>query len=81
MIKDGYNGLIFQDGNEKSLCKSLLRVCGNSEYLKTLKNNAKKTIVDEWNPDIAAKRFIDICTNLKSNRKYKILGVELLKRI
>ena len=81
MIKDGYNGLIFQDGNEKSLCESLLRICGNSEYLRTLKNNAKKTIVDEWNPDTAAKRFIDICTNLKSNRKYEISGVELLKRI
>ncbi len=81
MIKDGYNGLIFQDGNEKSLCESLLRICGNSEYLRTLKNNAKKTIVDEWNPDTAAKRFIDICTNLKSNRKYEITGVELLKRI
>jgi len=81
MINDRHNGLIFQNGSVSSLCEALRLVCKDQQFLHMIQTNAVKTIENEWNPDIAAKRFIELCINLPKNGSYEIQNVELLKRL
>ena len=81
MIKHKQNGLIFENGSEESLCEALVELCQDTKYLQTLQMKAIETIENEWNPDIAAKRFIELCSNLPSNKNYEISNVELLQRL
>ena len=81
MIKHKENGMVFENGNVKSLCEALVELCQNSQFLNKLKNNARKTIEEEWNPDIAAERFIKLCKNLPENKDYRLTNIELLRRL
>lgn len=81
MIKDGVNGLLFKNGSVNSLYDALRKLCSNKDYLESIKRNARNTIEEEWNSDVAAYRFLDICNNLIVNPNYAISNIEILKRL
>lgn len=58
LIRDGENGLIYENGNQQQFEECVESVIKNSEYRKRLSVNAYESIVNVWSADIAAKRFV-----------------------
>lgn len=58
LIRDGENGLIYENGNQQQFEECVESVIKNSEYRKRLGVNAYESIVNVWSADIAAKRFV-----------------------
>ena len=58
LIKDGENGLIYENGNQKQLEEKVERLIRDNEYRKELGQNAYESIVNMWSADVAAKRFV-----------------------
>lgn len=65
LIKHEENGLVFKAGNYNSLTEEVLKIIDNTSYRKKLGTAAYKTIDKLWNPETAAKRFIEFCNTKK----------------
>lgn len=66
LIKDGYNGCIYADGNFEDLYKKVTSLLENSEKRLLLGKNAYATIVKQWNADVASKNFIELYNHIKN---------------
>lgn len=64
LIRDGENGLIYENGNQQQFEERVESVIKDSEYRKRLGVNAYESIVNEWSADIAAKRFVALSQSL-----------------
>lgn len=74
LIKDKKNGLIYRDGDIEDASDKVLYLLKNEEERYCLGVNAYNTLIDEWNADIAAERFIVLSKELIINKecnKYK----------
>ena len=58
LIRNGINGLTYQAGYEDMLDK-VVSLADNPGKIATLGINAYRTIADEWNGEVAAKRVIE----------------------
>lgn len=58
LIKDGKNGLIYKNGDQRHLEKQVMRLLDDDEYRKSMGIKAYESIVDMWSADVAAKRFV-----------------------
>lgn len=65
LIKHEVNGLVFKAGNHISLTSEVLKVIDNTSYRKEMGMAAYETINKLWNPQTAAKRFIEFCNTKK----------------
>jgi glycosyltransferase involved in cell wall biosynthesis len=54
-IKNGYNGLFFDKQNQYSLAKNIQRLVFDEKLRKTLGNNARRTIVEQFSWDKTAQ--------------------------
>ena len=70
LIKHGVNGLVFKAGKPASLTKEVMKIIDNKCYRKEMGTAAYETIDNLWNPQTAAKRFIEFC-NTKKVGQYK----------
>lgn len=70
LIKHEENGLVFKAGNVASLTKEVTKIIDNTSYRKEMAQKAYETIDKLWNPQTAAKRFIEFC-NTKKVDSYK----------
>lgn len=59
LIKHKQNGLIYKDGDFEDLYRNI-QLLFNEEYRNTLGTNAYNTIKNEWNSEVAAKRFMKL---------------------
>lgn len=59
LIKDGYNGLIFKNGNKSELLSKLQMLIDDPIYRLHVGLNAYKTISEIWNSNIAADRILE----------------------
>lgn len=64
LIKDGENGLIYENGNQKQLESQVERLLDDSEYRRKLGVNAYDSMISVWSAEVAAKRFIELSYNL-----------------
>lgn len=64
LIKDGENGLIYENGNMLDLENKVKKLLENDEYRQKIGVNAYHTMVDLWNAEIAASRFIELAKAL-----------------
>lgn len=64
LIKDGYNGYIYNN-NIKDLCSKVEELFCNEKLRNQFAINAYKTIIDEWNPKNAAKKFIRLIEDIE----------------
>lgn len=71
LIKNGENGLVYENGNQKQLEKKVCKLLEDEKYRVKLGLNAYHTIADLWNADVAAGRLIDLCENIISDKKAK----------
>lgn len=69
LLKDGENGLVYENGNQEQLEKQVRRLLDDAEYRVKLGRSAYHTITDLWNADVAAERVIKISEELLRGEK------------
>ena len=69
LIRDGENGLIYQNGSQKHLEKQVKLLLADSAYRKKLGENAYRTITELWSADVAAKRFVELSEHMLNGEK------------
>ena len=67
LIKDGENGVLFENENIRDLYNKVEYLLKNRQEVKRLGVNAYRTINDEWNAVVAAERLVILCENLMRN--------------
>lgn len=60
LINDGVNGLIYQDGNQDDLYIKTKKLLDDEKLCRSFGENAYNTLTDEWNAEVAAKRFMEL---------------------
>lgn len=68
LIRDGENGLIYENGNQRQLEERVESLIRNSGYRKKLGVKAYESIVNTWNADAAAERFIALSQALLNGK-------------
>lgn len=76
LVKDKYNGLIYESGNVNGLFSKIKYLLDNTDEQVRLGKAAYKTICDEWNAEIAAKRLIILINNILEGNKSPDLYAE-----
>lgn len=65
LVKDGENGLIYESGNVKQLSDCLSKLLTDMVLRERLQDEAYVTIRDMWNAEVAAKRLVKFCEEIK----------------
>ena len=73
MIKDGENGMIYEDGNIDDLYKKITGLLSDPAKTKRLGINAYETVTKLWNAGQAADRFYALSKAMLSGDKNPIL--------
>lgn len=69
LIKDGENGLIYKDGDVDDLYNKVKYLLDNKEKRVEMAKRAYKTMLEEWNGEVAAEKFIKLCEMILSGEK------------
>lgn len=69
LLKNGKNGLIYKDGNEEDLYKKVKLLLDKPDLCRQYAANAYSTMINEWNAETAAKRFIELAESILSGNK------------
>ena len=65
LVQHGKNGLIFESGNLKDLCKQVESLLKNPKEAESLGKAAYQTITETWNAEKAADRLLTTIKNLQ----------------
>ena len=71
LIKDKKNGFIFENGNLNDLYNKTKMLLDNNILSKKIGMEAYNTMINLWNPEIAAKRLINFCKDLLQYKRIK----------
>lgn len=63
LIKDGQNGLLFDERNFESLCRKLKLLITDTELRRRLADEGYKTIVNTWNAKVAVERLVEFISD------------------
>lgn len=64
LLKHNRNGLIYQNGDIDSLYENVAALLDNPELQNDFGLEAYKTISEQWSPEIAAKRFMELAADI-----------------
>ena len=67
LIHNYENGLIFENGNPGDLLQKVEFLFKHNEMIEKLGRNAYKTIVEQWNAEVAAERLLKMAEQLKEH--------------
>ncbi|MDD7281532.1 MAG: glycosyltransferase [Erysipelotrichaceae bacterium] len=70
LIKNNQNGLVYKSGDVDMLYEKVKYLLDHPQEQKRLGKEAYKTIVTEWNAEVAAKRFINLAQHILDGEKY-----------
>lgn len=73
LVKDGWNGLIYRDGDINDLYSKVKQVIDEPALRETLAKNAYETMRDIWSPRNAAENLIKLIKNLQEGKDTSIL--------
>ena len=68
LIKNGVNGLIYQDGNKEHLEMQVCSLLDDEKYRRQIGKMAYETIADMWNAENAAKRLLMLAQGLEQSK-------------
>lgn len=66
LISDMKNGILFNSGNYYQLSEKLSMLVNDLELMLKLKKQGKETLNTLWSPEIAANRFLQVCSTIIS---------------
>ncbi len=64
LIENEKNGCIYPNGNIEVLYMYVKRLLNENEYRESIQRNAYDTIANQWSAEEAARRFLELATNL-----------------
>ena len=70
LIKDKENGLIYRSGDIDDLFNKVKWLLDNPKERVEISKKAYKTIMDEWNAENAAKRFLGLAQEILDGNKH-----------
>lgn len=70
LIQNNENGYVYRSGNIEELYQKVKYLLDNHEEQKRIGRNAYKTIINEWNSEIAAQRLINLSEHIFKGEKY-----------
>ena len=65
LVQHGKNGLVFESGNLKDLCRQVENLLQNQEKAENLGKTAYQTITEMWNAEKAVDRLLTTIKNLQ----------------
>ena len=72
LIKDKENGLIYENKNTDDLYKKVKELLDNKNITIKLGKKAYYTMLDAWNPKIAARRIVELSKCLLNSKNFSI---------
>ena len=69
LIENEKNGLIYKDGDYEDFYKKVKILLDNKEKRQELSKNAYLTMIEMWNAENAAKRFIKLAQDISNGEK------------
>ena len=73
LIKDGVNGLVYENGNQKHFERQVCKLMDDGVYRRKIGATAYSTISDTWNAQVAAGRFIELSEKLIEDKSAQTL--------
>ena len=70
LIKDKENGLIYRNGDIEDLCNKVKWLLDYPKERVEISKKAYKTLVNEWNAENAAKRFLGLAQEILDGNKH-----------
>ena len=70
LLENNKNGLIYQSGNVEMLYEKVKFLLDNPEKQKEFGKIAYETIINEWNAEVAAYRFVNIAQHILDGEKH-----------
>lgn len=70
LLKNGENGLVYRSGDVDMLYKKVAFLLDHPGEQAKLGQAAYRTIVDEWNAEVAAERFVNLAQHILNGEKY-----------
>lgn len=70
LINDGKNGLIYKSQNVDMLYEKIKYLLDNPEQQEILGEAAYNTIINEWNAEVAAERFVNLANHILKGEKH-----------
>ncbi len=64
LLSHNQNGMIYTDGNLEHLCVCVKSLIADKEKRIRLAKNAYRTMLEDWNPHVASKRFVELARAL-----------------
>lgn len=64
LLNDDHNGCMYKDGNVDDLYSKVKELLQNSNKRQQLAKNAYKTMIDEWNAENAAEKFLTLTKSI-----------------
>lgn len=69
LVRNGENGLIYENGNQEHLEAQVIRLLENPVYRRQLGRQAYHTVVNTWNAENAAERLLSLAQALAKGEK------------
>ena len=76
LINDSNNGLIYKNNDIQEAYRCIKQLLDDNKYMNKIMNNAYKTIIDEYNPSVAAGRLYNLCEELNKGNNIDYLYKE-----
>jgi len=70
LLENEKNGLVYQSGDVDMLYKKVKYLLDNPEKQKKLGLAAYETIINEWNAEVAAQRFVNLAQHILDGEKH-----------
>lgn len=74
LIKNGENGVIYQNNNIDEMYKSVSNLLSNPNAQQRLGSNAYNTIIELWCADVAAERFITLAQCIENSSSCNVFN-------
>lgn len=65
LIRQGKNGVMYRDGDEQELFRTVEHLLRHPEECRRLGESAQQTITREWNARTAAERLVRLCREMR----------------
>ncbi|MDB8545639.1 glycosyltransferase [Turicibacter sanguinis] len=73
LVKHNKNGLIYRNGDTSDLYQNIKYLLDNRDIIEKLGMQAYETIINMWNAEIAAKRFINLVQDISNKEKIRYI--------
>lgn len=65
LIRDGVNGVVYKNADQRDLNRVVMMLLDNPQERRKMGCAAYQTMIEQWNGETAAKRFLTLCEALK----------------